>query len=157
MLLDLAESQRIPSRAFWLGMLATLPFWVLAGLSLGLAGRVTPSLAVSAMVAYGAVTLAFLGGVRWGLAIGPYGVRRQGREFVLASLGPLAGFTALFLPSIVGVSLLIAAILLQAMWDSASADRGRLPRWFARLQALLATLAVLPLLAVLGRALLAGG
>jgi hypothetical protein len=155
MVIDLADGQRIPPRALAIGLAGAAPFWVLAGLSLGLSGRVTPALAVSAVVAYGAVTLAFLGGVRWGLAIGPYGAGRRDREFALSGLAPLAGFVAMFLPSAVGVSVLVAALLLQATWDSASADLGRLPPWFAKLRAILTALAVAPLLAVLGRSLLA--
>jgi len=153
MMLDLADNQRIPGRALLLGLLGALPFWALAGLSLGASKIVSPALAVTAVVAYGAITLAFLGGIRWGLAIGPYGARRQEQEFALAAGAPLAGFAAMFLPSAAGVSLLIAALLLQALWDAAGADLGRLPRWFSKLRAILTALAVVPLLAVLGRAI----
>jgi hypothetical protein len=131
-----------------------VPFWVLAAFSFGIAESVPAGLAVSAAVAYGALTLAFLGGVRWGLAVGPHGARRQERELALGSLAPLAGFAAIFLPPAVGVSLLIAALLLQTLWDVASAESGRLPVWFSRLRGIIAAVAVLPMLAVLGRTIL---
>src|SRR5690606_37597751 len=65
--------------------------------------------------------------------------------------GPVAGFVAILLPPALGVSLLIAALLLQALWDMASAEAGRLPLWFSRLRVLLTAAAVLPLLVILGR------
>jgi hypothetical protein len=95
-----------------------------------------------------------MGGVRWGVSIGPYGARRQEREMALAALGPLAGFLAILLPPALGVSLLIAALLLLAFWDMASAETGRLPYWFSRLRVLLTAAAVIPLLAILGRVVL---
>jgi hypothetical protein len=53
---------------------------------------------------------------------------------------------------VIGVSVLIAGLLTQALWDQMCADRGRLPVWFARLRMVLTSLAVLPLLAVGGTA-----
>ncbi len=155
MLLDLADSQRIPPGALLVGLVGTVPFWVLAGLSFGWSPAVSATLAMSAIVAYGALALAFLGGIRWGLAVGPYGGHRPEREFALSALAPLAGFAAIFLAPVLALSLLIAALLLIALWDVASAEKGRLPAWFSRLRALLTGLALPPLLAVLGRAVLA--
>lgn len=154
MLLDLADSRRIPPRALLLGVAGAVPFWGLAVLSLGVVSSVRPGLAVTAAIAYGALTLAFMGGVRWGVAIGPYGARRQEQELAFAALGPVAGFLAVLLPPALGVSLLIAALLLQAFWDMASAEAGRLPHWFSKLRVLLTAAAVIPLLAILGRLVL---
>lgn len=154
MLLDLADHRRIPPRALLLAVAAAVPFWALALLSLGLTSSVRPGLAVTAAIAYGALTLAFMGGVRCGLAIGPYGARRQENELALAALAPLGGFVAILLPPALGVSLLIAALLLQALWDMMSAETGRLPHWFSRLRLLLTAAAVIPLLAILGRLVL---
>jgi hypothetical protein len=57
-------------------------------------------------------------------------------------------------PPAIGVSMLIAGLLAQALWDQICAESGRLPIWFARLRMILTSLAVVPLLAVLGRIVL---
>lgn len=154
MLLDIGDDDRIPPTALVLGILGSVPYW-LAGLAIvaGWGPLSTPWM-VWAVMAYGAVGLAFLGGIRWGLVLGPYGARRQACELTLSIGAPLAGFIALLVPPVVGVSLLIAGLLAQALWDQMSAEAGRLPGWFSRLRMMLTALAVVPLLGVLGRLVL---
>jgi hypothetical protein len=154
MILDLADSQHMPRRLMLGAIASALPLWVLAWLSLAGGRLITPAFAVTAALAYGAVTLSFLGGVRAGVALGPYGERRHRRELTLSALAPLAGFLAVFTPPAIGVSLLLACFLLSALLDQAGAEMGRLPAWFSRLRLILTGLAVVPLLAILGRLVL---
>jgi hypothetical protein len=98
-------------------------------------------------LAYGALVLSFLGGVRWGAAIGD----ARAAELTLSAFPVLAGWLALLLPAILGVSLLIAGFLTQALWDAIAVERGRLPRWYGRFCAALTAGAVLALLALLAR------
>ena len=86
---------------------------------------------------YGAIILSFLGGIRWGTAIGPYDTGRQSLEFSASVLGSLAGLAAAFLPAIPALALLIAGFLMQGLWDVMSVDAGRLPAWFGRLRMIL--------------------
>jgi len=96
---------------------------------------------------YGAIILSFLGGIRWGVGLGG---RNRGSEFTLSVLPSLAAWTALLLPSIIGVCILIAGFLMQALWDVTGVQTGRLPGWFGKLRMILTTLVVISLLAILG-------
>ena len=58
----------IPSAARWLGFGGLLPFAATASLALYPALSLN-DIATRALLAYGAVILSFLGGVRWGIAI----------------------------------------------------------------------------------------
>lgn len=107
--------------------------------------------AFSGGLAYGAVILSFLGGVRWGNALGIGGGRHRSIALALSVLPALAGWTALALPPLLGVGLLIAGFLLQGQWDVMAADQGRLPGWFGKLRMLLTAAAVVSLLAMLLR------
>ena len=154
MLLDVTNGDRIRPAALALGLAGSVPYWVAAAVLLMDYGSLAANWVVWGVIAYGAIGLSFLGGIRWGLALRPLGARRQMWELALSIAPPLAGFAALMAPPAVGVSLLIAGLLALALWDQVCADRGRLPVWFARLRMVLTSLAVVPLLAVLGRLVL---
>jgi hypothetical protein len=141
---------RIPRVALVLGVVGALPFWAAAIALLTGSGLSAPR-ALAVAVAYGAIILSFLGGIRWGAALGPMAEGRRALELSLSVLPAMAGFASFFLAPIIGVSLLIGSFFLQAMWDVASADRHQLPSWFGRLRALLSILVVLPLILVLAR------
>lgn len=156
MLLDVTNGDRIRPAALALGLAGSLPYWLAAVVVLVEVGPLAAPWVVWGIIAYGAVNLAFLGGIRWGLALRPHGARGEAWEMALSTAAPLAGFAALVVPPLVGVSVLIAGLLAQALWDQMCADTGRLPAWFARLRMVLTSLAVLPLLAVLGHLVLRG-
>ena len=146
---EVSNATRIPSPALGLGLAGLIPF-VAGALSLW---SLVPGLAAATglrlEVGYAAIILSFLGGIRWGTAIGPYGGRRQGLDFTASVLGALAGLAAIFLPAIGALTLLIAGFLLQALWDVTSVESGRLPQWFGRLRMLLTAGAVMSLVAAL--------
>jgi hypothetical protein len=95
---------------------------------------------------YGAIILSFLGGIRWGTAIGPYDSGRISFELSASVLGSLAGLAAVFLPPIPSLTLLITGFLMQALWDITSVEAGRLPQWFGKLRTLLTGGAVLAMI-----------
>jgi hypothetical protein len=150
---SLAEHERPPLSALVLGVAGLVPFVVCAVLLwrpfLGISAQQT----LMACLVYSAVILSFLGGIRWGTAIGPYAPSRLARDFTLSVIPGLAGWAALFLPPVIGLALLIAGFLLQALWDVVSAENGMLPPWFGTLRAGLTAGVVLPLIAVLVRLL----
>jgi hypothetical protein len=156
MLLDVTNGDRIRPAALTLGLAGCVPYWAAAFVVLGEIGPLSAPWVVWGLIAYGAVGLAFLGGIRWGLALRPQDARHQAWEIVLSTAAPLAGFAALIVPPVIGISVLIAGLLTHALWDQMCADTGRLPVWFARLRVVLTSLAVLPLLAVVGRLVLSG-
>ena len=148
------RDDRIPGSALALGLAGVLPF-VAAALAQWLPIPGLPAgLAFEAGRTYGAIILSFLGGIRWGTAMGPYGPKRQSLEFATSVLASLAGFTALFLPPVLGLSLLVAGFLMQALWDVLSVEAGRLPPWFGKLRMILTAGAVIALLALLLRLLI---
>jgi hypothetical protein len=142
-------STPIPGMALLLGLAGLIPFFAgAAALWLPLP-VLSPGLGLMLVVAYGAIILSFLGGIRWGTAIGPFDRRRQGFEFAASVLGSLAGLAAIFIPPVPALTLLIAGFLLQALWDVTSVEAGRLPGWFGRLRMLLTAGAVISLIAAL--------
>lgn len=139
----------IPAAALALGLAGLIPF---AGGALGLWIHVPvigPEAALKLVTVYGAIILSFLGGIRWGTAIGPYDSRRQTFEFSLSVIGSLAGLLACFLEPVPALTLLIAGFLMQALWDVTSVEAGRLPSWFGKLRMILTAGAVIALIAAL--------
>jgi hypothetical protein len=142
-------TETIPASALALGLAGVLPF-AAAALSLWVPlPLLGPAEGLRLGVIYGAIILSFLGGIRWGAALGPYAHARRGLEFGASVLGSLAGLAAAFLPAVPALSLLIAGFLMQALWDVTSAEAGRLPGWFGRLRMILTGGAVISLVALL--------
>lgn len=154
MMTEQQPNTRIPASALMLGLAGLIPFaagalsqWLPLPLLTGETG-------LRLIVAYGAIILSFLGGVRWGTALGPFDVRRQGLEFAASVLGSLAGLAAVFLAVIPALALLIAGFLMQALWDVTSVEAGRLPQWFGKLRMMLTAGAVVSLVVALVAVLL---
>lgn len=133
----------IPLVALALGLAGLIPF--AAGALALWVPQILPGLGFRLLVGYGAIILTFLGGIRWGTAIGPYDGHRQSFEFAASVIGSLVGLAALFLPPMPGLTLLISGFLIQALWDISSVESGRLPMWFGRLRMILTSGAVLAL------------
>ncbi len=148
-MMDRTAGSGIPSMALWLGLAGLIPF--LAGaLSLWMPLPVLqPEMGLKLAITYGAIILSFLGGIRWGTAIGPYDAHRQARELATSVLGSLAGLAAVFLPPIPALTLLVAGFLMQGLWDVTSVEAGRLPTWFGKLRMILTAGAVVSLIATL--------
>ena len=104
-----------PSAARWLGLAGLIPFAAAAG-----AGMVPVAplhdLALQALLAYGAVILSFLGGIRWGLATAMVEDPAALSGPLCASVLPaLLGWFALLVPASAGLIVLalgFAAMLL---------------------------------------------
>ena len=142
-------SSHIPSSALLLGLAGLIPFFAGAAAQWVALPLLTAEPGLKLVIAYGAIILSFLGGIRWGTAIGPYDSRRQGMEFTASVLGSLAGLAAIFTPPVPALTLLIAGFLMQALWDVTSVESGRLPSWFGKLRMLLTAGAVISLIAAL--------
>ena len=140
---------KIPGAALLLGLAGLSPFVAAAAAQWASLPLLAPEAGLRLAIIYGAIILSFLGGIRWGTAIGPYDSGRQTMEFSASVLGSLAGLAAAFLPSIPALALLIAGFLMQGLWDVMSVDSGRLPNWFGRLRMILTAGAVISLIAAL--------
>lgn len=151
---DLSDVNRIPPAALGLGLAGLLPL-ALAALAQWIALPVLPaSWALVAGIAYGAVILSFLGGIRWGTAIGPYSSARQGVELAMSTVPALAGWAALLFTPVPALCLLAAGFFMQALSDVMAVERGRLPPWFGKLRLLLTAGAIVSLIAMLTRLVL---
>ena len=141
---------RVPLAAAWLGGLGAVPFVALAA-AVALLDGPPRGLAVQALAGYGAVILSFLGGIHWGLAVAPaVGANGSGLNARLAGsiLPSLAGWTALLVPSTIGLFAMAAAFAGMLGFDLLATRAGEAPAWYPRLR--------IPLtLAVVGSLLLA--
>lgn len=145
------DPRAIPLSALLLGAAGVLPFAALAAAALlGLEWRYgfPPGMARTGLVAYGAVILSFLGGVRWGLAL-KHGAEHQTGLLVVSVLPSLAAWLALMLPRPHDLTLLIACFLALAVADFAMVRRGHAPAWYATLRLLLTAAVVLVLIVAL--------
>jgi hypothetical protein len=137
-------SDRIPVSALWLGWAGVLPF-----LALSLSLLLPPVLPVGraelvfGVIAYGAVILSFLGGVRWGAVLRLVPADTQTREFALSVLPSLVGWMALLVSSrpLAALALLAASHVIQGFADVRAAQLGLVPVWYARLRVQLASAA----------------
>ena len=138
--------ERLPATAVILGVLGLVPF--AAALYLAVAGNDGPRLAII----HAALLLAFFGGIRWAVSI-------IGRSRLLpfdltaGAMAVLVGLAATILPIVLGLCLLIAGLLTQALWDEMSAGSGSLPGWFGKLRMLLTTGTGIAILVMLGERL----
>jgi hypothetical protein len=123
---------RMPLLAILLSILGLVPFVVCGLAALG-ADPITSERMLSALIGYGAVTLAFAGGIHWGFEL----QSRQQDAFLrrtrlcLGIVPPLAGWIALLLPLVVApwvsLILLIAAYIAAVLVEQEAGKRDLLP------------------------------
>lgn len=142
-------SSAIPGMALVLGLAGLIPFAAGALALWAPLPVLDAAFGLRLVIGYGALILSFLGGIRWGTALGAFATSRQSGELAASVLGSLAGLAALFIPSVPALTLLIAGFLMQALWDVTSVEAGRLPAWFGRLRMMLTAGAVISLIATL--------
>ncbi len=137
------DNGRIPVPAAWLGGLGVIPFLGLAVVTV-LSDAATSTVAMQALVAYGALILTFLGAVHWGVAMSASESHTpvSWSRLTISVLPSLAGWVALALPVRLGAISLAASIALMLWVDIESAARGFLPRWYPRLRWPLSSVAV---------------
>lgn len=152
----LPSETKAPATAWLLGVASVVPLWLATLLYWSTSDAVGTGFASAAAIAYGAIMLTFLGGIRWGLAIAPAGRTVAGATLVLSVLPGVAGFAAMLLPVLLALTVLVCGFLLHALWDVIAADDGRLPPWFANLRMVLTALAVPALLLLIARQVLTG-
>ncbi|TQF79402.1 DUF3429 domain-containing protein [Elioraea sp. Yellowstone] len=137
----------LPFPAFWLGLGGIVPF-AACGAALLLGPEGWRGLALAALIAYGAVILAFLGAVHWGLALAATAeaeTRHARTRLTLGVVPALIGWGALLLPPWAGLTVLICGFL--AVWatEEGASREGLVPARYLWLRRLL-TLAVVVIL-----------
>jgi len=134
----------VPSAALSLGLWGAVPFLVLSVLSIFVDDLWGVNVE-SALIAYGAVILSFLGGVHWGMAISWFGTEAPqifDRRLMISVVPSLLGWLALLLPA--SVALLVLAISFAAMLyiDLVAAGQGQAPSWYPALRWLLTAIVI---------------
>lgn len=144
---DTASNPRIPTVALTLGLAGLIPFVGAALLSL--TGTRFADIATTALVAYGAVILSFLGGVRWGAVLHDPPALAKFGPLTWSILPSLLAWVALLLPPSPSITLLLAGLVGQYLLDRKGTHTNQLPAWYLRLRTLLTTGAGLSLLIAL--------
>lgn len=143
------EERRADRVTAWLLALAgVVPFALLAA-SIVAVDTANPLrlMLVDGFRTYSAVILAFLGGIRWGAVL--VGTPPRQHVFLIAVLPVTLAWSALFLPVILGITLLLFAFCAQGAWDSVTFHASGETVWFARLRILMTLLAAAAHLVVL--------
>jgi hypothetical protein len=137
-----------PRTALCLGAFGVLPFAALT-VAAWIANEAVASVAMFAVIAYGAVILSFLAGAHWGFASTAMKQRPEpARRLLIASVAPsLVGWVALLLPVPWSAAVLAAAFIAILLLDHWAARCDFAPCWWLRLRiplsATVATLLVL--------------
>lgn len=154
-------NNRLPPAAAVLGIAGLIPF-----VALGIAAESAPAGGDSdryllALVGYGAVILAFLGGVHWGFVLHPAALpegmseteRRDATRLGLGVLPSLIGWAALMTPLLgvpeVGLAILIAGYIATVAAEGRMRRRAQIPAGYMALRWGLSVVVLLVLSAVL--------
>jgi Protein of unknown function (DUF3429) len=139
------SDQEIPTTALVLGLAGAVPFVACA---VAVAGDLRLPLIdnpVAALVAYGAVILSFLGGIRWGFALRMNDPALQNSAFIL-SVGPsIAAWLLLLPPASMALVAMPVLFVLVGLADQRMGAVGA-PSWFMRLRLILTVIVTVSLL-----------
>jgi hypothetical protein len=122
----------LPRPALILGLAGLLPFLACA-LAVWTTGYPDFVLFINLQMAYGAVILAFLGAVHWGLAMAQNDAGNW-RRLGFSVLPALAGWVALVLPNALGLLLLALGFAEVFLVDLRAIAAGRAPAWYKTLR-----------------------
>jgi hypothetical protein len=145
--------RHLPPIAIVLGAAGLIPFMVLGLSSVG-ANPANALAAAQELVGYGAVILAFLGGVHWGFTLGETGDAHAVRARLgLGVLPSLIGFVAIFVGigghPIISLTILIAGFIGTLVMEMRAQKQDLMPSGYLVLRMALTAIVVLVLAAVL--------
>ncbi len=148
----------LPPLAIVLGAAGIIPFALQAIGAVG-ANPATALASVHGLIGYGAVILAFLGGVHWGFTLGEEGdsraVRaRLGLGVVPALVGWLAILASLAVSAGVSLAILIAGFLGTVIVETRAQQRDLMPAGYLAMRWVITFVVVIILSAVLGARLI---
>lgn len=131
-------SRAIPPSAAWLGGLGVVPFASMALAVMLLDDPHLRQLTLTAFVAYSAATLAFLGGVRWGAALGD----PAWRSLILAVTPMLMATGCLLILPQDALKVLAVLFAVMGIFDVLRRPAPEWPAWFMQLRARLSGVVV---------------
>ena len=138
----MTRRDRPPAGPWILGLAGLVPFVFFTAAAAGLAPDPLPLIAKPAFVAYGAVIVSFLGGVRWGFEIGARPDAPSTPVLAAATAPSIVGWLAFLVQmqaADLALGLLAIAFALMWLWDVASSGEGvrRPPNWYPALRTVL--------------------
>ena len=154
-------SRRLPPTAIGLGLAGLIPFIGLGIAALSTHDEVASQRYLFALVGYGAVVLAFLGGVHWGFVLHPSALpegmdedtRRDATRLGLGVLPSLLGFAALLTPALsvpeIGLAVLIIGYLATVATEAHLRRGGLVPSSYMLFRWALSVVVVIVLVVVL--------
>ena len=133
----MTDANRIPKAALFLGLAGLIPFMVGAVAlqakfgfwPIGGTGAIR-----QALLLYAVAILSFLGGVRWGIAMGYSDSRLAARDMVISVVPALVGWAAALLPAHHQLWVMALAFVLLGLLDYGLACRTVAPEWYGRLR-----------------------
>ncbi len=130
-------SKTFQRTAWWLGLAGLIPF-VAAPLVL-FAIDIDNPLAdpiINAFRGYGIAILSFLGGIRWGTALGAenHQHRYDSLSLVLSVIPSLIAWCTIFMSPAAAIITLLIGFCAQGAWDKWSGQVGKFPAWFLSLR-----------------------
>lgn len=157
---DMMHLGRAPVGALVFGFAGVAPFALAAAAIHAYALGVTPltqnidnaNFAAHLLVLWGGLILAFLGGTRWGRAVGVDTVSPGVFTFASAAFPSLVAWigVAVSLPPLdqpaLGASVLVGGYLHMLLWDLQSVREGVWPKWYSALRIILTALAAAALI-----------
>lgn len=131
------DGEAMPAVTLWLGLGGLVPFIVLAGAlvlgtSLPLVGGVDAIR--QALMIYAVAILSFLGGVRWGIAMGYSDSKAAIRDFLISVVPAVLGWAAALVAPASGLWMMTVAFVLLGLYDYGLACRTVVPEWYGRLR-----------------------
>lgn len=132
-----SDGQAMPRVTLWLGLGGLVPFLTLAGAPV--LGQSLPLIGGAdairqALMIYAVAILSFLGGVRWGIAMGYADGKVALRDFLISVIPAILGWAAALLPLGPGLWLMVAAFVVLGLYDYGLACRTVAPEWYGRLR-----------------------
>lgn len=124
-------SRQIPPAAAWLGGAGLLPFAGLALATMIVEDAALRELCLRAFVGWSALVLAFLGGVRWGAALG----HGDWRRLSLATVPALLAFGCLLMTDTDALKVLALLYAVVGFFDVMRRPAPEWPAWFMKLRA----------------------
>jgi hypothetical protein len=131
-----SDDRHIPLVPLILGIAGLIPFvtlavaeaagWRLLGWS--------PAFQHAALATYGALIVSFLGGIRWGLAVGMEDQRAARIEYALSVVPQLLAWVSLAAPHPWDLRALAAIVIGLGFLDYTLVVGGKAPTWFGRLR-----------------------
>lgn len=138
------DNTAMPMMACWLGAAGLLPFLALAILP---HTHFENLISESALGAYGAVILSFLGGILWGTSLKCVDSSSETSLLLIVGvIASLVGWGALLLPQSVGLVTLALGFLALLAFDCIRYRAGRIPPWYFKLRVSLTSLVVATLM-----------